>query len=138
MKGSEILTQAALVIKQYGWSQGSHARDTEGRPCRITSAEAAYFSIYGAITKVMARNDLIAPGGDDKAVQGYQPMWDILTTRARRDRRAYSHVHPVIDFNDDSGRSQDAAIELLLDAADLLKDLELASEQAETTQKEPK
>lgn len=115
---------AADRIKTYGWAQGAHARDTEGRPCRITAPEAAYFSVYGAIMKEMANAGLIDPKGDDVAVQGFMPMWQVLTTEARKLRRSYNGVHPLFDFNDDPARTQAGMVEFLLDCADKLEAIE--------------
>lgn len=134
IEGSKILTEAAEVIRTLGWSQGAHARDTENRPIRITHPDAAYFSVYGAITKVMAREGLIGPGGDDLGVQGYEPMWSVLTREAVKLRRGYNAVHPLFDLNDDPARTQAGMVDFLLDCADIL----LALETAKTTSKEPK
>lgn len=138
MKGSQILKDAAEVIRTYGWSQGSHARTTENQPCRITAPEAAYFSIYGAMTRVMAINGVIDPRGDDMAVQGYSPMWEVLTVEARKARRVYNAVHPLFDFNDDRGRTQAGVIEFLLDCAEKLETAETGGNTPETPSKEPK
>lgn len=124
MLGSAILNEAAEVIRTMGWSQGAHARDTENRPIRITHPDAAYFSVYGAITKVMAREGLIGPGGDDKAVQGFMPMWEVLTREAVKLRRTYNGVHPLFDINDDPARTQAGMVDFLRDCADILKPLE--------------
>lgn len=124
MQGSEILTKAADRIKMYGWAQGSHARDTEERPVRVTATDAAYWSVYGAVMKEMANAGLIAPGGDDKAVQGFMPMWEVLTREARKARRVNTHVHPLFDYNDDPARTQAGVIEFLLDCADKLEAIE--------------
>lgn len=126
IEGSKILTEAAEIIRTMGWSQGAHARDTENRPIRITHQDAAYFSVYGAVMKVMAREGLVGPAGDDLVLQGFEPMWSVLTREAVKLRRSYNGVHPLFDINDDPARTQAGMIDFLLDCADILKPLETA------------
>lgn len=118
--GAVILRRAADRLKVYGWTQGAHARDTEGRVCRITAPEAAYWSAYGAIMREMANAGLIEAGGDDKAVQT-STLWAVVTREAVRYRRAYNGVHPLFDINDDPARTVHGMIDFLLDCAERLE-----------------
>ena len=122
-RAANIVEAAARRIETYGWTQGAHARTTEGLVCRIQSPDAAYFSIYGAIYREMANEGLAENMGDAILQQGLTGMaiWTAVTNRAVRERKSYSGVHPAIDFNDTDGRTQAEIIGFLRDCAIDLK-----------------
>lgn len=125
--GSVILRRAADRLKVYGWAQGAHARDTEGRVCRITAPEAAYWSAYGAIMREMANAGLIDARGDDLAVQT-SALWAVVTREAVKWRRGYNGIHPLFDINDDPSRTVHGMVDFLLDCAERME----AEERKET------
>lgn len=119
--GSAVCRKAAEIISTNGWTQGAHARNTDNLVCRITSGEAAYFSIYGALSKALY---LLDQDHSDKAMQARSDMWLELTSRAAAERGQYSGVHPLFDFNDDPRRTQGEVIGFLNDCAYALEQKE--------------
>lgn len=120
-KAAEIVDAAARRIETYGWTQGAHARDTDNLVVRAMSADAAYFSIYGAVLREIANAGL---GGGDLPTQTTPEgvaIWTALTHQGVKDRTAYTGIHPVIEFNDAYGRTQAEVIGFLRDCANLLK-----------------
>lgn len=125
--GSDIIRKAAEIINQNGWCQGSHARDSNGVVCRILHPDAATFSIYGAVSKALY---LFGLDPSDKAIQNTQPMWDVLTQQAARQRAQYTGVHPLMDFNDNPNCSPGEALGFLGDCAQQLETAEKAKTEA--------
>lgn len=120
---SAVCRKAAEIISNNGWTQGSHARDTNGMVCPIRSGDAAVFSIYGAISKALY---LMDQDSSDKGMQNTQPLWDALTRQAAKERGQYSGVHPLMDYNDDPKRTTGEVIGFLNDCAYALEQVEKA------------
>lgn len=113
----DILREAARLIDAQGWSQGAAARNAGGdqvplfagdTKARVNSA-AVSFSIYGALVKA---NDTL--GGGHSGL-----MWDTLYRLAKGEtpHGGTNYVHPVIQFNEEAGRTKDQVMLFLLDAA---------------------
>lgn len=118
---ADLVEAAAGRIETYGWTQGAHARTTENLVCPVMSPDAAYFSIYGAVMREMTNAGL--EGGDAAAQNSLVGivLWTAVTNRVVRERRSYSGVHPVIDFNDTDARTQAEVVGFLRDCAEDLK-----------------
>src|SRR6266446_2199255 len=48
MNGSKLLHDARVLVEK-GWCQGAEARDASGRPTDVGAAEAAAWSLLGAL-----------------------------------------------------------------------------------------
>lgn len=129
MLAHEVLRKAAEVVAS-GWSEGSaSARDADGREVHLygvtaggtsrvgINPEAARFSMYGAVAKVLA-----SPLGAGTAANA---MWLTLAAVAKRRSPARmggtNHVNPIIQFNADPERTAQDVIALLHEAADELE-----------------
>lgn len=117
----DVLREAARIV-EVGWSQGASARDGNGRPIPLfggtggdtsragVNREAVSFSLYGAICKATSA---LGP------VHRLPLVWDVLYQLASASDVAHggtNHVHPVIQFNEQEGRSK-AEVLALLDLA---------------------
>lgn len=127
MLAHEVLRAAADVVRA-GWSEGSAAaRDGDGREVNLygpavggtsrvgINPEAARFSVYGAVAKVLTT----AQGGPATGL-----MWLRLAEIAKRRSPSRpggtNHMHPLVQFNADPERTAEDVIALLLEAADAL------------------
>ena len=128
MLAHEVLRAAADVVRA-GWSDGAAAaQDGAGNEVNLYSPaiggtsrvginpEAARFSTYGAVAKVLA------------TVQGAPAvgmMWIRLAELAKARSAARpggtNHMHPLVQFNADEGRTAEDVIALLTDAAAALE-----------------
>lgn len=116
----ETLRHAAWVIEHYGWSPGASARTTEGRVCAIKSSEAAYFSMYGALSKAFDSHQGVH--GDIGIQQG--EAWTWITAMAREMIPPAERVvgqHPVLALNDRDGMDGPKIAALLRRWADQLE-----------------
>lgn len=126
MLAHEVLRAAAKIVEA-GWSEGSTpARDAGGNPVQLYAGtgggtsraginpQAARFSAYGAIAKVLASN----------AVSGTPHMWGLLATaaaaRTGERKGGTNFVHPLVGFNAGEGRTAAEVVALLLEVADEL------------------
>jgi hypothetical protein len=116
-RASDVLRAAGALI-EVGWSQGAPARDGNGSPVPLHSGEvkagvnpaAVSFSIYGAVCKALA-----TAGPVDRLPL----VWDVLYRLASASDTPHggnNHVHPVIQFNEQEGRTK-AEVLALLDLA---------------------
>jgi hypothetical protein len=129
MLAHEVLRAAADVVRA-GWSEGAAAaRDADGAEVNLYGAavggtsrvginpQAARFSAYGAVAKVLA-----GPGAGGVATG---VMWLRLAeiARAKSPSRpgGTNHMHPLVQFNADPERTAEDVIELLIEAADALE-----------------
>jgi hypothetical protein len=127
MLAHEVLRAAAEVVRA-GWSHGSAAaRDADGNEVNLYGAavggtsrvginpEAARFSVYGAVAKVLTT----AQGGPATGL-----MWLRLAEIAKRRSPSRpggtNHMHPLVQFNADPERTAEDVVDLLLEAADAL------------------
>lgn len=100
-----VLNRAADLITPPGaWTQGSYARDAEGCPVPLDDPYAECFCVAGAIARFAK--------GEDWA-DGLQIVRRTLNTG-----RAVPFVS-VSGWNDEAGRTQAEAVQLLRDAARL-------------------
>lgn len=122
---AEVLRAASAIIEA-GWSQGAVARDANGRPVALfagtrsdtgragVNPAAVSFSLYGAVSKA-------ASGGCSRLPL----LWDVLYRHASAGTEDASqtphggtnHVHPVIQFNEQEGRTKEQVLALLEVAA---------------------
>lgn len=138
MLAHEVLRKAAEIVGA-GWSEGSAAaRSADGREVHLYGAstggtarvginpEAARFSAYGAVAKVLA-----SPQGTGTAANA---MWLVLAAAAKRKSPSRmggtNHVNPIIQFNADDERTAQHVIDLLNEAADELEAQSLMAGQA--------
>ena len=129
MLAHEVLRKAAEIVAA-GWSEGSAAaRDINGGEVPLygaatggtsrvgINANAARFSMYGAVAKVLA-----SPTGAGTPANA---MWLKLAEIAKRRSPARmggtNHVNPIIQFNADDERTAQDVIDLLNEAADELE-----------------
>jgi hypothetical protein len=118
MLAQEVLRRAAQVIEG-GWSSGAVARDGSGRPVALfknsgdvrkggINDAAVSFSVYGAICKVV--HEIREP------VDRLPLLWDVLYRLASASDTpagGTNHVHPVIQFNEQPGRTKEEVLALL-------------------------
>lgn len=113
----EILRAASALIET-GWSQGASARDGNGAEVPLFSGNvkagvnpaAVSFSIYGAVSKAVANAG---------RVNRLPLVWDVLYKLASATDTPHggnNYVHPVIQFNEQDGRTK-AEVLALLDLA---------------------
>lgn len=53
MNAAELITKAADLIEQTGWSQKCNARDAQGKHVMVYDPRATCFCAYGAMAKTM-------------------------------------------------------------------------------------
>lgn len=117
MLAHEVL-RAAAVIVEAGWSVGAMARDGSGRPVALfkgdakagVNPEAVSFSLYGAICKAVHQ------AGSGR-VERLALLWDVLYRHASNENGGAiggtNHVHPVLQFNEQEGRTKEQVLALL-------------------------
>lgn len=131
MQPYELIRRAAKLIETQGWARGTDetggavaARDVSGAPVRLLATAtggdsrtkvnpaAHSFSIYGALVKA-------------QQTHGEPPhiglMWDTLYRMAREIGGApeggRNYVHPVIQYNETEGRTQEEVLAFMEQAA---------------------
>ncbi len=123
MLAHDVLRAAAKIVDA-GWSEGKEpARDASGRPVPLYSGAgggtsravlnpaATRFSAYGAVAAVLAK----------QSVSGAPYMWGKLADAARAASAGRTgHVHPLIGYNAEEGRTADEVSALLRAVADEL------------------
>lgn len=118
MTSAADVLRAASALIETGWSQGAAARDGNGNSVSLyrgdikagINPDAVSFSIYGAICKATA-----AMG----RVERLALVWDVLYRLASASDTPHggnNHVHPVIQYNEQEGRTK-AEVLALLDVA---------------------
>lgn len=118
MTSAGDVLRAAGALIETGWSQGTPARDGNGAVVPLYSGDvkagvnpaAVSFSIYGAVCKA------VAVAG---RVERLPLVWDVLYRLAISTETPHggnNHVHPVIQFNEQEGRTK-AEVLALLDLA---------------------
>lgn len=120
---AEVLRAASAIIEAGGWSQGAVARDGSGRPCPLyggtggdtsragVNRNAVSFSLYGAVCKATAN-----AGSCDRLPL----VWDVLYRLASASEVAHggtNHLHPVMQFNEQEGRTVEDVLALIEVAA---------------------
>lgn len=130
MQPYELIRKAAKLIEAQGWAHGADpaggataAFDRDGNPVRLLATgggdarvkvnPAAYsFSIYGALVKAQET------GGETASIG---LMWDTLYRMARElggaPEGGTNYVHPVIQYNETEGRTQDEVLAFMEQAA---------------------
>lgn len=127
MLAHEVLRKAAEVVAA-GWSDGAAAaRDALGREVSLYGAtvggssrarinpNAARFSLYGAVAKVLAN----APGTASAVL--WVKLAELAKARSSARMGGTNHVNPIIQFNADEDRTAQDVVALLRDAADELE-----------------
>jgi hypothetical protein len=121
MQPQDLIRKAAEIIKVQGWSQGADARDHNGDQVPLMSGTsgdmsrsrinpaAVRLSIYGALVKAM--------DGAGTAVANPGLMWDTMYGVAKAKNRhaegGTNYVHPILQFNEDEGRTVEEVLSFL-------------------------
>lgn len=99
MNAKEVLTEAARLLRDVGWTQSVLARDANGAPTYIGDEGATCFCMIGAL------------GLAGSNTGEYQAAVDRLSHLVGRGK--------IADFNDTWGRTKEECIAKLLEAAEL-------------------
>lgn len=100
MNAKEVLTEAARLLRDVGWTQRSLARDSGGAPTHIGDDAADCFCMVGAVALAGANET----GHFQSAIDR---LGSILG------------IGQIADFNDAPGRTKEECIAKLLEAAEL-------------------